>query len=298
MLTTERVSRELAGLDTWDDDAVMTALVRSQANAVRSVEAARSAIGRAAQALAGRLRAGGRLIYAGAGSSIGQGVLDGAELPATFGLPIGRLHFLIAGGRAALFDVDGAAEDDGAAAARELEALRPTPADALIAVSASGSTPYTVAAAGRAKAAGALVIAVACNPGSALAQAADHEIFLDSGPEVIAGSTRMAAGTAQKAALNLLSTLTHIRLGAVHGGLMVNMRVDNEKVRVRACGIVAEIAGVDEAQARAALGEAAGQIKPAVLICAGARDAATARALLAAAQENLRLTLQRLAGKA
>ena len=295
MLQTECALHEFARLDTWDDAAIMAALVRSQASAVESVGAARAAIGGAARALGQRLVAGGRVIYAGAGSSIGQGVLDGAELPATFGLPSERVRFLIAGGRAAIFDIDCAAEDDADAARREVDALRPTPADALIALSASGSTAYTVAVARHAKAAGALVIAIVNNARSALAQTADHEILLESGPEVIAGSTRLAAGTAQKCALNLLSTLTHIRLGAVHDGLMVNLRADNEKLRARACGIVAQIAGVDEARARAALAAAEGEIKPAVLICSGAKDRNTAQALLAASQGNLRRALERLA---
>lgn len=295
MLRTEQISNQFAGLDTWGDEAIMAALVRGHARAIASVETACPAIGLAAAVLGNRLASGGRLIYAGAGSSIGQGVLDGAELPATFGLSPERLHFAIAGGRQAVFDIDGAAEDDTLAARRDADALHLTPADAVIAVSASGSTPYTIAVARQAKTAGALVIAIVNNPHSALAQIANHEIYLDSGEEIVAGSTRMAAGTAQKCALNLLSTLTYIRLGAVHDGMMVSLRADNEKLRARAHNVVARIAQVDDVCARKALDAAAGEVKPAVLVCAGARDLKEARALLERSQGNLRLALERLA---
>ncbi len=165
----------------------------------------------------------------------------------------------------------------------------------MIAISASGSTPYTLAAAEVAKAAGTPVIAIVNNANSLLGQVAQHEIFLDSGPEVIAGSTRMAAGTAQKCALNLLSTLAHIRLGAVHDGLMVSVRADNTKLKARACGIVSRIAKVDPTRAHRALETADGDVKPAVLLCAGAKDLATARELIQRSHGNLRLALQRLA---
>ena len=294
MLNTEHRSAQYAGLDTWEDEAVLSALLQSQAQAIASLKDAFSSIGRAAADLAERLRAGGRLLYAGAGSSIRQGIVDGIELPATFGFPPDRLHFLVAGGKDALFDSRGAAEDDAASAMAEIAALQLTAQDSLIAIAASGTTPYAVAAARAAKAGGALVIAIANNPGSPLAENAHHEIFLNSGPEVIAGSTRMAAGTAQKCALNLLSTLTHIRLGAVHDGMMVNVRVDNDKLRRRACSIIMTIAGVDGETARRALEESAGEVKCAVLIAAGVKDIGSARSMLAAANGNLRRALAQL----
>jgi N-acetylmuramic acid 6-phosphate etherase len=295
MLKTEYQSAKFAGLDTWEDDAILSTLVESQAAAISSVRQAFSSISSAAADLAERLRAGGRLLYAGAGSSIRQGIVDGIELPATFGFPAERLHFLVAGGKEALFDSRGAAEDDAASATGEIAALRLTERDSLIAIAASGTTPYAVAAARAAKATGALVIAIANNPSSPLAANAHHEIFLNSGPEVVAGSTRMAAGTAQKCALNLLSTLTHIRLGAVHDGMMVNLRVDNDKLRRRACGIVMTIAGVDDGTARRALDVSGGEVKSAVLLAAGVKDVDKARDMLAAARGNLRLALRQLA---
>jgi len=296
MRKTEQHLSVFAGLDTWEDAAILEALLQSQLSAVQAVKAAFASISRASGELTERLREGGRLLYAGAGSSIRQGVVDGIELPATFGLAPERLHFLVAGSREALFDSRGAAEDDTDAAAREVAALMLSAADTLIAIAASGTTPYALAAARAAKAAGALVIAIVNNAASPLAASSHHEIFLDSGPEVIAGSTRMAAGTAQKAALNLLSTLTHIRLGAVHDGLMVNVRADNEKLRERARGIVMHIAGAGEASARQALDAAGGEVKLAVLMAAGVQDVEAARTLLTEAGGSLRLALKRLPG--
>jgi N-acetylmuramic acid 6-phosphate etherase len=294
MRKTEQHSSDYAGLDTWEDQAILDALLKGQFAAVESVRPAFLVISQAAGALAERLRQGGRLLYTGAGSSIRHGIVDGIELPATFGFPPERLGFVIAGGREALFDSRGAAEDDSHAAMREIAALNLTSLDTLIAIAASGTTPYTIAAARAARAAGALVIAIVNNADSPLANAADHEILLDSGPEVVAGSTRMAAGTAQKAALNLLSTLANIRLGAVHDGLMVNIRADNDKLRERARGIVMAIAQVDETAARRALEAAGGEVKPAVLLAAGAKDSSTAHELLSASEGNLRTALKRL----
>ena len=294
MRKTEQHLSDFAGLDTWEDQAILSALLEGQAAAIESIRAALGTISEASEAMARNLRKGGRLLYAGAGSSIRQGIVDGIELPATFGFPLERLHFLVAGGREALFDSRGASEDESHATMREIAVLNLTPIDTFIAVAASGTTPYTLASARAAKAAGALVIAIVNNAGSPLAAAADHEIFLDSGPEVIAGSTRMAAGTAQKAALNLLSTLTHIRLGAVHDGLMVNVRADNEKLRERARSIVMTIAKVDEARARTAMDAAGAEVKPAVLLAAGAASINSARKLLDESGGNLRAALARL----
>lgn len=285
-------SGSYAGIDTWPDARILEALAEGQAGAIAAVRQAAPAIAGAATILAQRLAAGGRLAYGGAGASIRVAVQDGSELPATFGMPESKLLYLIAGGRAAMFDTLADAEDDEADGAAQADIL--TPADTMIAVAASGSTPFTVAAAKRAREKGAFVIAVVNNPGSKLAAAADLEILLASGPEVIAGSTRLGAGTAQKAALNLLSTLTYIKLGAVHDGLMVNVETGNAKLRRRAAGIVATIARVDKATAAAALETAGGHVKPAVLLCAGANDIAAAQRLLDAANGNLRLAMSHI----
>ncbi len=288
---TERAG-DYAGIDSWPDDRILDALAEGQERAIAAVRRAIPAISRATQVVVERLAQGGRLVYAGAGTSIRVAVQDGSELPATFGMAEDRLLYLIAGGREAMFETLADAEDNEADGAWQAEACGA--GDVMVAVAASGSTPFTVAAARRARENGCFVIAVVNNPGSPLAAAADLEILLASGPEVIAGSTRLGAGTAQKAALNLLSTLTHIRLGAVHDGLMVNVETGNAKLKRRAVGIVAAIATVDEARAAAALETAGGRVKPAVLLCAGAQDHAAAQKLLADAGGNLRLAMSRL----
>jgi N-acetylmuramic acid 6-phosphate etherase len=289
---TEHHLSALTGIDTWEDAAILEAFADGQARALAAVRAAAPQISAAATLLAARLAAGGRLVYAGAGTSIRVAVQDGGELPATFGLAEDRIAYLIAGGRHAMFETLAAAEDDEDAASRD--AANCTSTDTVIAVAASGQTPYTLAAARTARAMGAKVIAVVNNRASALEAAADIAIVLDSGAEVISGSTRMGAGTAQKAALNFLSTLTHIKLGAVHDGYMVNVEAGNIKLRRRAAGIVMAITGAAEQQAAAALEATAGAVKPAILICLGAASAAEAATLLATTNGNLRLAMARL----
>jgi N-acetylmuramic acid 6-phosphate etherase len=290
---TESELPESSGIDTWSDADILGAFVAGQERAIAAVKAAIPQISKAANAIAACLAGGGRLFYAGAGTSIRIGVQDGSELPATFGMAEDRIVYLIAGSRAAMFETLADAEDDAEEGHRAASVCKV--GDALIAIAASGSTPYTIAAAKRARELGATVVAVVNNPNSALAAAADMEIFLDSGPEVIMGSTRMGAGTAQKAALNLLSTLAHIKLGAVHDGMMVNVRADNLKLKARARGIVSRIAKANEKDATAALEISKGEVKPAVLICMGAKSLNTAQKLLVEAKGNLRLALLKLA---
>lgn len=288
---TERIEKTSAGLDTWSDPRILDALLDRQIHAAKIVREALPALAGAAGVVAERLRACGKLFYAGAGTSIRIAVQDGTELPATYDIPEAQLEYLIAGGRDAIFDTLADKEDnaaDGAAAAQACGAR-----DVLIAVAASGRTPYTVSAAEVARANGCYVIAIANVPGSELGRAADLEVVLDTGPEVVAGSTRMAAGTAQKIALNLLSTLACIKLGGVYDGMMVAMRPENEKLKERAAAIVSEIAAVPLDAARQALRQA-GSIKAAVLICAGAQSRPETETLLAGARGNLRLALAAL----
>ena len=290
---TESELPESSGIDTWSDAEILGTFVAGQERAIAAVKAAIPQISKAANAIAGCLAGGGRLFYAGAGTSIRIGVQDGSELPATFGMAEDKIVYLIAGDRAAMFETLADAEDNVEEGHRAASICKA--GDALIAIAASGSTPYSIAAAKRARELGATVIAVVNNPNSALAAAADIEIFLDSGPEVIMGSTRMGAGTAQKAALNLLSTLTHVKLGAVHDGMMVNVRADNLKLKARARGIVSRIAKANEKDAAAALEISKGEVKPAVLICMGAKSLDAAQKLLVEAKGNLRLALLKLA---
>ena len=295
MASTEQNLAEFKTIDTWPDDDILAALIGGQERAIAAVRAAIPQISRAADALAARLKLGGKLFYAGAGTSIRIGVQDGCELPSTFGMAGNKIGYFIAGGQAAMFDTLADAEDNAEEGVNAASAL--SPLDTLVAVAASGTTPYTVAAAKRAREIGATVIAVVNNQNTPLGATADFEILLNSGAEVIAGSTRMGAGTAQKAALNLLSTLAHIKLGAVHDGMMVNVQADNLKLKKRARGIVALIAGAKEDAAAAALDIAKGEVKPAILLCAGAASIDVARQKLFESHGNLRLALKSMAAK-
>jgi N-acetylmuramic acid 6-phosphate etherase len=260
------------------------ALIASYRRAIESIAAARTDIRAAAHRLAAIWRAGGRLVYLGAGSSGLAAAADAAELPGTFGLDESHIAIILAGGTAEPFRIDAAAEDGAAAGEQAMAAFGDLATDAVIAVSASGSTPFTVAAAAEARRRGAFVIAIAQRPGSPLLSGADAPIFLDSGEEALRGSTRLAAGTAQKAALGMLSSLMGFELGHIHQGLMVNLKADNAKLRDRALGIVAMIAGVGEAKAEAALREAGGEVKPAILIARGGASISEAVAWLAATE--------------
>jgi len=267
-----------------DEALFAEALLASYRRAIESVAAACGDIRTAALRLAAIWRAGGRLIYAGAGSSGLAAAEDAAELPGTFGLDKGRIAIVLAGGTAEPFRIDAAAEDGAAAGEQAMAAFGDLASDAVIAVSASGSTPFTVAAAAEAHRRGAFVIAIAHRPGSPLLSGAGAPIFLESGEEALRGSTRLAAGTAQKAALGMLSSLMGFELGHVHQGQMVNLKADNAKLRDRALGIVAMIAGASEAKAEAALREAGGAVKPAILIARGVGSMSEAVASLAAAE--------------
>jgi N-acetylmuramic acid 6-phosphate etherase len=295
MSFTESVSGLSRGLDRWEDSQILSVLAEGQARAVAAVKQALPALAQAAGAVAVGLAQGGRLVYAGAGSSINIAVQDGAELPSTFGIERSRIAFVIAGGTASLLDIDAEAEDDTEAAIADIAALALTPQDTVIAVSASGATPFTLTAARAAKAAKATIIAIANNQTAPLLAMADHPVLLDTGPEVIVGSTRMGAGTAQKCALGLLSTLAHIKIGCVYDGWMIRLQADNAKLRKRAQRMVADIAKVSEITAEQALTQTDGHVAPAALICAGAEDIAAAEALLAKTQGNLRLALEHLA---
>jgi N-acetylmuramic acid 6-phosphate etherase len=268
-MATESVSDRYRGLDVWDTDGILEALVEGQMAAVAAVRPALPQLGRAAESAVPRLRAGGRLIYVGAGTSGRIAVQDGVELTPTFDWPPERVRYALAGGDAALIRSIEGAEDDRAKAVADLNALRPSRDDVVIGVAASGTTPYTLASLARAREAGALTIGLANNPGAPLLAEVEHPILLDTGPEAVAGSTRMKAGTAQKTALNLLSTLIMVRLGRVHDGLMVDVRATNAKLVARSRRMLMQIAGCDEATAAAALRRCDGRAKPAVLVVRG-----------------------------
>jgi N-acetylmuramic acid 6-phosphate etherase len=294
--STEIADPRYRGLDTWRDEDVLAALQGGHARAVASVEAAIPALAKAARLAADKLAAGGRLVYLASGSPALLALSDALEIPQTYGVPDDRIVTILAGGLDLIHNFSGLQEDDPDQARIDVAAYGVGPQDCVVAISASGSTPFTVAGLQAAISAGAASVAIASNASAPLFEGADVTVHLDSGPEVIAGSTRMGAGTAQKAALNMLSTMTAIHLGHVYDGLMVNVRADNGKLRGRAARIIASVAGVDEASAGAALERAGGHVKPAILIAAGAKDPAAANELLRQNNGNVREALAAVAG--
>jgi N-acetylmuramic acid 6-phosphate etherase len=292
-MTTEGTDSSFDDLDLRRTGDIVRSMWAGQLHAVRAVDAALPAIAAAADAAAGVLAQGGRLVYAGAGTSARIAVQDGVELAPTFGWPQQRLDFAIAGGKPALAESVEGAEDDAREGTRRIRELAVGPSDVVIAVTASGSTPYTLAAVRTATDLGATTIAVANNAASPVLAAARHPIVVESGSEVIAGSTRMNAGTAQKVVLNLLSSTMMIRLGRVYGGYMVGMRATNAKLRRRAAAIVDRISACGTASAVDALAAADGDIRLAALLASGVpMDAA--QGALSAAAGNLRMARRAL----
>lgn len=295
--TTEYVSPLSIGIDTWPPKDILRRLWQDQMDGLAAVRPAISDLEAAAKAMADRLhRDGSRLIYVGAGTSGVLAALDGIELPCTYGWPAERLEIFRADDADNILRIATAGDDEEDAARRASSKAGISPNDVIIAVSASGDTRYTCTFAHQAKDKGALVVGVANNAESALLALADHAVLLGTGPEVIAGSTRMKAGTAQKAALNMLSTLTMTLLGRVHDGMMIDVMPENDKLRKRAARMVVAIAGVDAEKAAAALREADGHVKTAVFIAKG-MTLNQAREILSDAGQNLRKALIDVAGK-
>lgn len=268
-MSTETVDPRYSQIDQMPTADAVAIMLEGQHEAINALASQTQAIAAAAEAAATRLGMTGRLTYAGAGTSGRVGVQDGVELTPTYGWPEARLHFFLAGGMTALMRAVEGAEDDAADARAQVIAAGLGPQDVLIGIAASGRTPFTIGAIEEARARGALTIGISNNAGAAILTAAEHAILLDTGSEAIAGSTRMKAGTSQKAALNLLSTAIMLRMGLVFRGLMVNMRISNAKLQLRAQAMVAEVAGVDESVAGAALAETGGDIRRAILRALG-----------------------------
>lgn len=292
--TTEARHERAEGLDGLAPAEILSVLLDGQLGAVESVRKALPAIEQAAHLIADRLTSGGRLIYCGAGSSGLMAMADGLELPGTYGIMPDQAPILLAGGADSLQLLAGGYEDDVELAATDVEALSITDGDCMVCVSASGSTPYTLRAAELGKARGAAIISIANNAGKPLLDLADVPVLLATPPEAIAGSTRMGAGTAQKIALNMISTLTAVHLGHVHDGFMVNLRADNAKLRERARRMVATISGTDGDRAGRLLDEADGSVKIAVLLAAGVDGTQSAGRLLESCNQNLRSALKTL----
>jgi N-acetylmuramic acid 6-phosphate etherase len=293
-MSTEAVDLRYVDIDRWPTDLAIEAMFEGQLAAVAAIKSQTHLIAKAADAASLRLGRTGRLIYVGAGTSGRVAVQDGVELYPTYNWPNERLVFLMAGGLSALTDAAEGAEDDSEAGRLAVHEFEVRPGDVVIGVAASGRTPYTVSCLKAARDAGALTIGIANNPGSPLLNVAQHPLFVDTGTEIVAGSTRMKAGTAQKAILNLLSTAIMLRQGLVYRGLMINMRVSNNKLLSRAHSMVKEVAGVDLETATRALAEADLEIKLAALIALGSskRDA---ESILKASGFNLRDAVDALA---
>lgn len=281
-----------AGFHALTDAQALSTLLDAQMSALTAVRAAFPALEQAAARSVDVLRAGGKMAYAGAGSSGLMALADSLELAGTFGIAPDRTPLMFAGGAAALLHLTGAVEDDPDLARADLAQAGIGAGDVVLCLSASGTTPYTLVVAREAAARGATIVGFANVAGSALLDLADIPVLLDTGAEVVSGSTRMGAATAQKAALNLLSALVGVRLGHVHDGYMVNLIADNAKLVDRAARIVADISGVSRAMAEAALAQTGGAVKPAILVARG-QSPAEAKAALAESGGHLPATLTR-----
>ncbi|MFE9222468.1 N-acetylmuramic acid 6-phosphate etherase [Streptomyces lavendulae] len=290
-LTTEAFRPELADIDRLPTLEIARIMNAEDATVPAAVAGELPRIAAAVDVIAARMARGGRLVYAGAGTAGRLGVLDASECPPTFNTDPQQVVGLIAGGPTAMVKAVEGAEDSAELAAADLTALGLTADDSVIGISASGRTPYAIGAVDFARSRGALTVGLSCNAGSALAAAAEHGIEVVVGPELLTGSTRLKAGTAQKLVLNLISTVTMIRLGKTYGNLMVDVRASNEKLRARSRRIVALATGAPDAEIEAALTATDGEVKNAILVILGGVDGPTATALLATAGGHLRAAL-------
>ncbi|MBO9723182.1 MAG: N-acetylmuramic acid 6-phosphate etherase [Novosphingobium sp.] len=286
-MNTEALDARYRDLDLWPTELAVEAMLEGQMAAIAAIQSQTAAIARAAEAAAERLGEKGRLVFVGAGTSGRLAVQDGTELYPTYGWTMDRMVFLMAGGMGALTEAYEGAEDDIEAGRADVRSQGIGPSDVVIGVAASGRTPYTVAAIEEARAVGALPIGIANNPGTLLLEKAEHAILAVTGSEIVAGSTRMKAGTAQKAVLNLLSTAIMLRRGLVYEGRMVAMRISNAKLLQRARIMVQDIAGVDAEVAADALEAAGNEIRLGVIVARGV-PVEEAKALLEANGGNLR----------
>ncbi|MFF7044239.1 N-acetylmuramic acid 6-phosphate etherase [Streptomyces massasporeus] len=290
-LTTEAFRPELADIDRLPTLDIARLMNGEDATVAGAVAARLPQIAAAIDAVAERMARGGRLVYAGAGTAGRLGILDASECPPTFNTDPSRVVGLIAGGPDAVVTSVEGAEDSRDLARADLDTLAPTPDDTVVGISASGRTPYAIGAVEHARARGCLTIGLACNPGSPLAAAADHGIEIVVGPELLTGSTRLKSGTAQKLVLNMLSTITMIRLGKTYGNLMVDVRASNDKLRARSHRIVALATGAGDKEIEEALTATDGEVKNAILTILAEVDGPTAARLLEESGGHLRAAL-------
>ncbi|MER5551126.1 N-acetylmuramic acid 6-phosphate etherase [Streptomyces sp. NPDC002793] len=290
-LTTEAFRPELAEIDQLPTGEIARIMNGEDTTVPAAVAEKLPQIAAAIDATAERMARGGRLIYAGAGTAGRLGVLDASECPPTFNTDPSEVVGLIAGGPSAMVKSVEGAEDSKELAAADLDGMGLTADDTVVGISASGRTPYAIGAVEHARAQGALTIGLSCNAESALAAAAEHGLEIVVGPELLTGSTRLKAGTAQKLVLNMLSTITMIRLGKTYGNLMVDVRASNEKLRARSRRIVSLATGASDQEIEAALAATDGEVKNAILTILGGVDGPTAATLLADSHGHLRAAL-------
>jgi len=291
ILRTEEPHPDHKSLDELETQELVDILIADQARVASAVQMASSLIGEAVNAALPRLEGGGRLVYVGAGTSGRLGLLDSVELHPTFSWPRERAIAILAGGHEAVHVSIEGAEDDRERGAADLQAAQVDAQDVVILVAASGSTPYVMGALQAARAVGALTIGIANNPGSDLATGAEIGITLDTGPELISGSTRLKAGTAQKITLNTLSSALMVRLNKVYGNLMVDLRPTNAKLVRRAIRLTSIATGADELLARQALEASGFRVKVAIVAIAWGENVECASARLAAARGSVRAAL-------
>lgn len=265
-LVTEQNNPESAQIDRLPSAEILRIINREDAKVAGAVEREIPNIARAVDMIVERLKAGGRLLYIGAGTSGRLGVLDASECPPTFNTPPAMVQGIMAGGMRALYRATEASEDSPDLGRRDLEKKRLSGRDAVVGLTASGRTPYVLGALKYARARGAAAIAVACNPDSEVTRVAEITIAPVVGPEVLAGSTRMKAGTAQKLVLNMISTAAMVRLGHVYGNFMVNVHLKNEKLVERARTILQRLLGINRERAGCALRRAGGDLKVAIIM--------------------------------
>jgi N-acetylmuramic acid 6-phosphate etherase len=291
MLNTERPSASHLDLDTYTPLQLVNALADDQRQAIEAVRSASASLAQAVTLATERLQRGGRLIYVGAGTSGRLGLLDSVELYPTFSWPRERAVALLAGGPQALQMAVEGAEDDASQGAADMEAARVSEPDVVLLLAASGTTPYTLGALDAARRLGALTLGFANNPDSPLTQRADVGITLDTGAEVISGSTRLKAGTAQKVALNTFSSAVMVRLNKVYGNLMVDVVPTNAKLNQRCVRLTVLATGCAEAQARDTLQACHYSVKTAIVAIRRQLDVGQAQALLQQCQGNVRTAL-------
>jgi N-acetylmuramic acid 6-phosphate etherase len=291
MQRTETPSDKNDDLDCYDVQRLVDAFIDDQADALQAARAASPQIAEAVERAVPRLQAGGRLIYVGAGTSGRLGLLDSVELTPTFSWPRSRAPALVAGGQRAMFESVEGAEDSFDDGGSDMRMLEPEPQDIVILLAASGTTPYVLGALAAAKEARALTLGIANNPDAPLTRDADVAITLDTGSEVISGSTRLKAGTAQKIALNTFSSSVMVRLNKVYRNLMVDLHPTNAKLFRRAVQLTMRATGADEHTARRALNASRYQVKVAIVSIMRKLDSDTAEACLARAHGSVRKAL-------